>query len=100
MLTIASSTPMLTDRCGTKATSSARRMVRSTSRLYTNVATKVPSTTWLAVSRMKLRSRRGPNCDEASDIATSVIENTVPAMAIIDPATVPSSRLAPSAPPE
>jgi len=29
-----------------------------------------------------------------------VIEKTVPAMAIIDPATVPSSRLAPSAPPE
>jgi hypothetical protein len=49
---------------------------------------------------MKLRSRRGPNWDEASDSATSVIENTVPAMAIIDPATVPSSRLAPAAPPE
>jgi hypothetical protein len=31
-------------------------MVRSTSKQYTNVATKVPSATWLAVSRMKLRS--------------------------------------------
>lgn len=48
---------------------------------------------------MKLRSKRGPSCDEASDSATSVIENTVPAMAIIEPATVPGSRLAPSAPP-
>lgn len=25
----------------------------------------VPSTTWVMVSRMKLRSMRGPNCDEA-----------------------------------
>jgi len=99
MLTMASRTPTLTDRCGTKATSSARRTVRSTNRQYTKVATKVPSTTWLAVSRMKLRSSRGPSWDDASDSATSVIEKTVPAMAIIDPATVPSSRLAPSAPP-
>ena len=70
---------------GTKATSSARRTVRSTSRQYTKVATKVPSTTWFAVSRMKLRSSRGPNWDEASDSTTSVIEKTVPAMAIIEP---------------
>ena len=41
MLTMASSTPMLTDRWGTKATSSVRRMVRSISRQYTNVAKKV-----------------------------------------------------------
>ena len=60
---------------------------------------KVPSTTWLLVSRMKLRSSRGPNCDEASDRATRVREKTTPAMVIIEPATVPSTALAPSAPP-
>ena len=63
------------------------------------MATNVPSTTWLVVSRMKLRSRRGPNCDDASDSATRVIEKTTPAMVIIEPAIVLSTRLAPSAPP-
>ena len=38
----------------------------STSTAYTNVATKVPSVTWVPRSRMKLRSIRGPNWVEAS----------------------------------
>ncbi len=59
----------------------------------------VPRTTCVAESRMKLRSRRGPSWDEASDRATNVIEKTTPAMVIIDPAMIPSTALAPSAPP-
>jgi len=46
-----------------------------------------------------LRSRPGPNWDEASDKATSVIENTTPAIVIIEPAMAPRTVLAPSAPP-
>ena len=65
----------------------------------TNVATKVPSTAWLDLSRMKFRSSRGPSCDDARDSATSVIENTTPAMVTIELAMVPSNTLAPSAPP-
>ncbi len=60
---------------------------------------KVPSTAWLPRSRMKLRSRRGPNCDEASVSATMVMENTTPATVIIEPAIVDSSERAPSGPP-
>lgn len=48
---------------------------------------------------MKLRRIRGPNCDEASDNATKVSENTTPAIVIIEPAMVCSTALAPSAPP-
>jgi len=36
------------------------------SRQYTKVATKLPSTIWLAVSRMKLRSRRRPSWEKAT----------------------------------
>ena len=63
------------------------------------VEMKVPMTTWLVVSRMKLRSRRGPNCEEASVSATRVSEKTTPAMVIMDPAMVPRMVSAPSAPP-
>jgi len=59
----------------------------------------VPRTTCVVESRIKLRSRRGPSWEEVSDRATKVIEKTTPAMAIIDPATIPSTALAPSAPP-
>src|SRR5665811_1717306 len=73
-------------------------MVRSTSKQYRKVATNVPSTIWVLVSRMKLRSKRGPSCDEVRDRATRVIEKTTPAMVIIDPAMAPSKELDPSAP--
>lgn len=48
---------------------------------------------------MKLRSKRGPSWDEASERVTNVIEKTTPATVIIDPAMIPSTALAPSAPP-
>ena len=60
---------------------------------------KVPSTTWVVVFGMKLRSKRGPSCEEVSDRATSVIEKTTPVIVIIDPVTVAIKALAPSAPP-
>ena len=44
-----------------------------------NVPTNVPSTAWFAVSRMKYRSRRGPNWLEACVSAAMVIEKTTPA---------------------
>ena len=63
------------------------------------MATNVPSTTWLPVSRMKFRSSRGPNWLDACVSAAIVIEKTTPATVMTDPATVDSSVLAPSAPP-
>ena len=45
---------------------------------------------------MKLRSIRGPNCEEASESATRVIEKTTPAMVTIEPAMVDITWLAPS----
>ncbi len=63
-----------------------------------NVATNVPRVNWLTRSRMKLRSNRGPNCDEASCKATIVIENVRLAIVIIEPATAPSSCREPSGP--
>lgn len=64
----------------------------------TKVAMNMPSDNWVPRSRMKVRSRRGPNWPAASDSATMVIENTVAAMEIIEPAMVASSARAPSAP--
>ena len=63
------------------------------------MATNVPSTTWLPVSRMKFRSSRGPNWLLAWVRVLIVIENTTPATVIVDPATVDSNDRAPSAPP-
>ena len=48
----------------------------------------MPRTSWVIVSRMKLRKSREPYCEDASDRATSVSENTTPAMVIIEPAMV------------
>jgi hypothetical protein len=45
---------------------------------------------------MKFRSRRGLNCDEASDSATTVTEKVTPATVIMEPATVGSRIRAPS----
>ena len=98
-LAIAKRMPMVTERWGTKVGSVVRRMVRRTSRQYKKVAMNVPRTNWVAVSRMKLRRSRGPNCEDASERATKVSEKTTPAMVIIDPAMVCKTALAPSAPP-
>lgn len=96
-----SPTPAVTERVGTKtAPSSAPRMVRRTSRQNTKVAMNVPSTTWLAVSRMKVCSSRGPSCDDASASAVMVMEKVTPAVLITDPATTLSTARAPSGPPE
>src|SRR5688572_30076212 len=46
---------------------------------------------------MKLRTRRGPNCDEARDKEAIVIVKVSEATVIIDPAIVASTVLAPSA---
>ena len=48
---------------------------------------KRPSTTWLPLSRMKLRSTREVYWADARVRATIVIENVTPAMVAIDPAT-------------
>ena len=58
----------------------------------------VPSTTWLAVSRMNTRSNLGPYCCDARVSATTMIEKATPATVIIDPAIVISVARAPSAP--
>ena len=62
------------------------------------VPTHVPSTSWLPVSRMKLRSSRGPNWVEAWVRVTMVMENPTPATVITEPARVDSRRRAPSGP--
>jgi hypothetical protein len=62
------------------------------------VAMNMPSDSWVPRSRMKVRSSRGPSWPAASDSATMVIENTVAAIEIIEPAIVASSDLAPSTP--
>ncbi len=43
-----------------------------------NVATNVPSVSWVPRSRMKLRSMRGPNWVDASVSVTRMIEKTTP----------------------
>lgn len=48
---------------------------------------------------MKLRSKRGVNCDEARERTTSVMENTTPAIVVIEAAMILSTALAPSGPP-
>ena len=60
---------------------------------------KVPSTNWLPVSLRKLRSRRGPNCDEVSDSTAMVMAKVVPATPRIDEAMASSTERAPSGPP-
>lgn len=42
-----------------------------------------PSTTWLSRTYMKFLMSLGPNCEEASVSATSVMEKTVPATPIM-----------------
>jgi hypothetical protein len=91
-------TPIVADSRGTKVTSPCPSIAQSTSRLKRNVATKVPSTNWLPRSRMKLRSRRGPNCEDARVSATMVMENTTPVTVIIEPATTLTTARAPSTP--
>ena len=48
---------------------------------------------------MKLPSTRGPNCDDASESATTSTENVTPATVIMEPAMVESTPRAPSGPP-
>jgi len=62
------------------------------------VATKLPSTNWVPRSRMKLRSRRGPNCEVASCRVTTVSEKVRPVTVIIEPAIVARMVRAPSGP--
>ena len=59
---------------------------------------KVPSTSWLPRSRRKLRSSRGPNCDEASWSVSIVIEKVRPATVIIELAIAERMARAPSGP--
>ena len=89
----------VTPRCGTKATSSTERTVRSTTSAYAKVPRKMPRAIWLPRSRTKLRSRRGPIWPEASDRAATVIEKVVPATPIVEEATALSSARAPASPP-
>gem|GEM_PF-5337807 len=56
----------------------------------------MPSTSWLPVSSMKLRTRRGPNWLEVRLNTTMVRENTTPATVIMDPAMVESTARAPA----
>jgi len=90
---IARRTAPATDACGTNAGAASTRswIVRRTSKQYMKVATNVPSTTWLPLSRMNVRRRRGPNCADAWVRAAMVIEKTTPATVMTDPATVDSS---------
>ena len=53
----------------------------------------------MLLSRMKLRSSRGPNWLAARTSVTIVMEKATPARPIIEPATVASNVRAPSAPP-
>ena len=64
--------------CGTNGPPGSFVTDPSVSTLNTNVATKVPSVSWVPRSRMKFRSIRGPNCVDASCSARIVIENTTP----------------------
>ena len=54
---------------------------------------KKPRTTCVPLSIIKLRSKRGPNCDEARVKATIVIEKAILVTVIIAPAMVPSKDL-------
>ena len=58
---------------------------------------KVPRTIWLPVSRMKLRTSRGPNWLDASESDAIVIEKVREATVIMEPAIVAMSVRAPSA---
>ena len=60
---------------------------------------KAPRVIWLPRSRVKLCNSRGPICPEASESAAMVIENTVPATAMVEEAMAPSTARAPAAPP-
>ena len=59
---------------------------------------KVPSTSWLPRSRMKLRNSRGPNCEEASCRVSMVMEKVSPATVIIELAIADRMARAPSGP--
>ena len=48
---------------------------------------------------MKLRNKRGPNCDEARVRVTMVMEKTTPATVMVELAIVARTLRAPSAPP-
>ena len=61
--------------------------------------TKTPSTIWVPRSFVKLRRRRGPNCEEARVRATIVIEKATPATVMVEPAMVERTLRAPSGPP-
>jgi hypothetical protein len=62
------------------------------------VAINVPSTTWVPRSAIKLRSSRGPNCEDANCSATIVTENVMLVIVIIDEAMVAKTCRAPSVP--
>ena len=68
--------------CGTNGPPGSFDTEPSASTLNTNVATKVPSVSWVPKSRMKLRSIRGPNWVDASCSARIVIEKTTPTTVI------------------
>ncbi len=53
----------------------------------------------MARSAIKLRNKRGPNCEEASVNETMVMEKTTPATVMVEPAIVASTLRAPSGPP-
>ena len=99
---MANSRPRFTDRNGTDAgcDSPSTLTLRRTSRQNTNVPMKVPSTSWLPRSAVKLRSTRGPKCDEVCASAVTVIENTTPATVMVEPAITDSTLRAPSALPD
>jgi hypothetical protein len=60
------------------------------------LATNVPRTNWILLSRMKFRSRRGPNCEDARLRATMVMEKVTPVTVIMDAAMVDKIDRAPS----
>lgn len=62
------------------------------------VALNMPGDRWVPRSRMKMRSSHGPTWPATSESATMVIENTVAAMEIVEPAIVASSDRALAAP--
>ena len=71
---------------GTNSPRSPGPIDTNTAMQYTNVATNVPSVSWVPRSRMKLRSIRGPNWVDASVNVTIVMEKTMPTTVITDAA--------------
>ena len=58
-----------------------------------------PSASLFVMSCMNCRNSRGPNCCEASDIATTMIEKTTPPTVIEEAAIALSRARAASGPP-